>query len=84
MGSSFFGNVTRATPFLNGSAGLNVPGMGGNWNVDRQRAFAPGTGGPYMGVDPTLAGANAGYGGAVQPGANPAARPGPISPYQAK
>jgi hypothetical protein len=40
-------------------------------------------GGPYAGVAPTLAGANAGYGGAVQSGANPMAAATPLNPYVA-
>lgn len=40
-------------------------------------------GGPYAGVAPTLAGANAGYGGPVQPGASPLAGATPMNPYVA-
>ncbi len=40
-------------------------------------------GGPYAGVAPTLAGANAGYGGAVQSGANQYAAATPVNPYVA-
>jgi hypothetical protein len=40
-------------------------------------------GGPYAGVAPTLAGANAGYGGQVQPGASSMATATPINNYRA-
>jgi hypothetical protein len=40
-------------------------------------------GSPYAGVAPSLAGANAGYGGTVQPGANPMAANAPLNPYAA-
>lgn len=38
-------------------------------------------GGAYAGVAPSLAGANAGYGGAVQPGANQFAAASQVNPY---
>ena len=57
------------------------------WALGKMGMFGRGpqqlgpNGGPYAGVAPTLAGANAGYGGAVQPGASPYAAATPTNPY---
>jgi hypothetical protein len=75
MGSGFFRNmVPDAAHWV--TAGL-IPGPGGPGRMQGVN------GGPYAGVAPTLAGANAGYGGAVQPGANPMATATPINNYRA-
>jgi hypothetical protein len=77
MGSGFFGNVVHS--ITNPSSTYKNPFDPGAWRIAQTNN---GTAGPYSGVAPTLAGANAGYGGAVQPGANPYARATPVSPYQ--
>jgi hypothetical protein len=73
MGNSFFGQLASHMENTVG-LGRSTPGWG--------RQLGPNAG-PYAGVDPSLAGANAGYGGAVQPGAVPMARPAPMNPYVA-
>lgn len=74
MGSGMFSHmIPDAAHWVTG--GL-FPGPGGGRQVGVN-------GGPYAGVAPTLAGANAGYGGAVQTGANPYATATPVNPYAA-
>lgn len=76
MGTSFFGNVAHS--ITNPSSTTAHPFNPGAWRI---AATNNGTAGPYSGVAPSLAGANAGYGGAVQDGANSYARPTAISSY---
>jgi hypothetical protein len=73
MGSFFNNFGTRVLGAV--GAGNGVAGRGSQFNHVN--------GGPYAGVAPTLAGANAGYGGAVQPGASPMAGATPLNPYAA-
>jgi hypothetical protein len=80
MGSNFFGNLAHSV--TNPSSTYKNPFDPGAWRIGAMNNT--GMQGPYAGVDPTLAGANAGYGGAVQPGASPGARATPISLYQGK
>ncbi len=80
---SFFQGIGRS---IRGNPWDTLPGPGHNFGslspVVEGRQLGP-NGGPYAGVAPTLAGANAGYGGAVQQGASPYAAATPINPYAA-
>jgi hypothetical protein len=76
MGSTFTGRG-----FLGDLANhmMNTVGMGRStpgWG----NQLGP-NGGAYAGVPASLAGANAGYGGTVQPGASPMAHATPVNPY---
>jgi hypothetical protein len=75
MGSNNFFRQALVSPIGWASGKLGLLGNGGH-----QLGV---NGGPYAGVTPTLAGANAGYGGAVQPGASPLAGATPLNPYVA-
>jgi hypothetical protein len=76
MGSSFFGNVMHS--ITNPGSTVTHPFNPGAWRIAQTNN---GTAGPYSGVAPSLAGANAGYGGQVQPDANSYARATPLNPY---
>jgi len=79
MGSNFFGAMKNATLSMVGAGRPHTS----FWDSNLQgRQLGP-NGGPYAGVAPSLAGANAGYGGAVQPGASPMAAATPMNPYVA-
>ena len=72
MGSGMFAHlIPDAAHWVTG--GL-IPGPGGGKQVGVN-------GSAYAGVAPSLAGANAGYGGAVQPGANQYAAASGVNPY---
>jgi hypothetical protein len=77
MGSGFFGNVMHS--ITNPSSTIHSPFNPGAWRIGAMNNT--GMQGPYAGVDASLKGANAGYGGAVQPGADPSARATPVNPY---
>jgi hypothetical protein len=66
MGSGFFGKIASIDPV---AQALHLPGYN-SYAKQQANAHLPGSNGPYTGVTPTLAGANAGYapGG---PGADP-------------
>jgi len=71
-GNNFFSKIASIDPI---AQALNLPGAHSYANA-QANAHLPGSNGPYTGVTPTLAGANAGYapGG---PGANPWQQPVP-------
>ena len=77
MGSSFFGNVMHS--ITNPGSTISSPFNPGAWRIGAMNNS--GMTGPYAGVDPTLTGANKGYGGAVQPGATAMARATPVNPF---
>jgi hypothetical protein len=77
---SFFDNMThyiRSPQDLFPHAGDKFGGLSNNLPA---RQVNP-NGGAYAGVAPSLAGANAGYGGAVQSGANQYAAASAVNPY---
>jgi|SRR5579859_1158146 len=71
-GNNFFSKIASIDPI---AQALNLPGAH-SYAQAQANAHLPGSNGPYTGVAPTLAGANAGYapGG---PGANPWQQPVP-------
>jgi hypothetical protein len=73
--TNWFSQLASHDPLANK---LNLPGAHGyaNWQHP-----SGGTSGPYAGVAPSLAGANAGYGGTIQAGANPNAAASAVNPY---
>ncbi len=71
-GNNFFSKIASIDPI---AQALHLPGYN-SYAKAQANAHLPGSNGPYTGVTPTLAGANAGYapGG---PGANPWQQPQP-------